>query len=129
MDGGLSADALQSQVEWPFGEEFLGGRHFLARMEKRAFAVLHTGAGSYQFFARVDKWDPADTWTEVLFRPAGVRSLQLPTIFKRRESTIGHGLETMDIALEIVAEHIAAGQPEDWEGADIEDEDESAGED
>ncbi|MCS6800481.1 MAG: hypothetical protein RMM58_07410 [Chloroflexota bacterium] len=121
--------ALYEQIRWPFGEEFLGGRHFLARMEKRPFAILDTPAGSYQFFGHTDRWDPREIWTLVLFQPKGARSLDLPVIFHRRESSIGHGLETLDIALEAIAAHLAAGQPLEWESADIEEEDESADED
>ncbi|GIW08816.1 MAG: hypothetical protein KatS3mg060_3621 [Dehalococcoidia bacterium] len=124
-----AASDLYRQIRWPFGEEFLGGRHFLARMEKRPFAVLETPGGSYQFFAHTDRWNPSETWTQVLFSPAGVRAMDLPVIFHRRESTIGHGLETLDVALEAIAAHLAAGQPTEWDDADVEEEDESADED
>ncbi|MFN8535222.1 MAG: hypothetical protein U0556_16920 [Dehalococcoidia bacterium] len=124
-----AADDLYGQIEWPFGEEFLGGRHFLARMEKRPFASLSTTGGRYQFFAHTDRWDPEDVWTQVLFSPAGVRAMDLPVIFHRRESTMGHGLETLDAALSAIAEHLAAGQPIEWDEADVEEEDETADED
>jgi hypothetical protein len=120
---------LYQQLRWPFGEQFLGGRHFLARMEKRPFAILETPGGAYQFFGHADRWNPRETWTLVLFQPAGVRAIDLPVIFHRRESAIGHGLETVEVALEVVAAHLAAGQPLDWDGADLDDEDEAADED
>ncbi|GIW11103.1 MAG: hypothetical protein K6U89_03870 [Chloroflexi bacterium] len=120
---------LYQALQWPFGEQFLGGRHFLARLERRPFAILETPGGSYQFFARTDRWNPAEVWTTVVFAPPGRPQLDLPVIFRRRESSIGHGLETVEVALATIAAHLAAGQPLEWEDADLETEDESADED
>ena len=99
------------------GEEYYGAAAYLHRIQSRPFAELATAKGRYRFHARRDRFRPAEVWLEGLWAPAGGSALHLPAVYRRLTDDV-------ELALEAIRRHIAAGQPDDpdWEGADTEDE-------